>query len=125
MSAIKRSVVIVGSDEAHSLRLAGALRKHDFHVCLTDNPDHALSEAERGKIDFVLVDHCLPQINGIELTRRLKSRSADVGVLFVSQDLDLDMYIEEMNSGANDCLQKPCDMRDVVRVIEYSRLRPV
>ncbi len=125
MSSMKRSVVIVDSDEAHGLRLAGALRKRDFHVRLTDNPDHAVSEAERGKIDFVLTDHSLPRIDGIELTRRLKSRSAGVGVLFFSRELDLDMYIEEMNSGAEDCLQKPCNARDVIRVLEYSRLRPV
>ena len=125
MSAMKRSVVIVDSDESHGLRLASALRKRNFHVRLTDNPNQAISEAERGGIDFVLTDHKMPRINGIELTRRLKNRNADVGVLFFSQDLDLEMYIEEMNCGAEDCLEKPCDTRDVLRVLEYSRLKMV
>jgi len=121
MGTARKTVVIFDADHEHRSGLAGTLRKHNYEVLTPDTSDEIIQNASRGKIDLVLTDHSRPAgIDGIELTRKIKSSRKEVKVIFFSECLDLDMYIREMNSGAEDCLEKPCRHDDILRVIESS-----
>ena len=125
MAAPRTRIMIVDADAEHGARLAKLLRDQNYDVETTRSCDDVLYSAAKGKFDLVLTDHSRPEIDGIELTRKVKSTGRDVKVVFFSNALDLDMYIQEMNCGAEDCLEKPCRPEEVLRVIETSLHRKV
>ncbi len=125
MAAPRTRIMIVDADAEHGANLARALRERNYEVATTRSCDEVLRSAAEGKFDLVLTDHSHPEIDGIELTRKVKSTGRDLKVVFFSDALDLDMYIKEMNCGAEDCLEKPCKPEEVLRVIETSLRRKV
>ena len=118
METVHNTILIIDSDSHHCANMAGILQKKGYQVRRAGDPDEAVENARHGEVNLVLTDHNAPVIDGIGLTRRLKNTGRDVHVIFFSESLDLDMYLEAMNSGAEDCLEKPCKPDDLLRAVE-------
>jgi CheY-like chemotaxis protein len=64
--------------------LTKGLERQGFHVIGFTDPQQALSNFERHKFDIVLTDIKMPNINGIELYRRLRAVDSEVLICFVT-----------------------------------------
>ncbi len=68
--------------------------------------------------DVVIMDVSMPDLNGIEATRQIVSKSADVKVIALSMHSD-SMFISEMlKSGASGYLLKDCAFEELTKAIE-------
>lgn len=68
-----------------------------------------LEMAESGNYDLILLDIMLPELNGIEVLRRLR-KSSDVPVILVTaRDSSMDM-VAGLDTGADDYVTKPFDI---------------
>ena len=67
--------------------------------------------------DLVLMDITMPEINGIELTRRMKGAFRDIKILIVSMHLDRRMIIEALKAGADGYALKEEEPEDVIRAV--------
>lgn len=113
--------------------LCEGLRLHDYDAIAVHTGEDALELCEREKIELVLLDVCLPKMNGYEVCKQLKSNSktADVAVIFVTVKGAPDDVSHGFQLGAVDYITKPYNLPMVMvrvdaalqRKIQQDRLR--
>jgi DNA-binding NarL/FixJ family response regulator len=78
----------------------------------------ALRFAADEPVDVALVDLGLPELNGVEVTRRLRSRSPRTRIIILSMHADEDSIREAVRAGAAGYLVKDVDFEDVVTAVK-------
>jgi len=110
--------LVVEDDDAIAIPLAAGLERAGFRVTQAATGAAAL-EAEG--VDVVLLDLGLPDIDGFEVCRRLRSRS-DVPILVISARGEEVDRVVGLELGADDYLVKPFGFRELVaRIRAVSR----
>jgi two-component system, LuxR family, response regulator FixJ len=110
-------VHVIDDDEAVRKSLAFLLgtaqvtvRSYESAVTFLANIEHV----ERGSI---ITDVRMPQIDGIELLRRVKSLGVGLPVIVITGHGDVPLAVEAMKSGAVDFLEKPFDDEAVLAAV--------
>jgi two-component system KDP operon response regulator KdpE len=107
MTETERAVILVIEDERNARALLLMTLKQQGYVCLhsatgTEGIEAALDREPA----LVLLDLALPDIDGVEVTRRIRERSA-VPIIVVSARGQEEQKILALDSGANDYVTKP------------------
>src|SRR5512133_4231573 len=114
MAAADAQTVLVVEDEASIASfVAMYLRNAGFDVQVAPNGRDALAKAENGSPALIVLDLMLPDIDGIDVCRRVRQRS-DVPILMLTaRDDDIDKIIG-LEVGADDYLTKPFNPGELV-----------
>jgi DNA-binding response OmpR family regulator len=114
MPSAKSQTVLVVEDEASIASFVALyLKNAGYGVKTAATGSEALSQAAGGDIALIILDLMLPDIDGIEICRRLRQRS-DVPILMLTaRDEDVDKIIG-LEVGADDYLTKPFNPRELV-----------
>ena len=106
--------VLVVEDEASIASFVSLyLKNAGYDVHVAENGEDALTKAESYEPSLIVLDLMLPDIDGIEVCRRLRKRS-DVPILMLTaRDEDVDKIIG-LEVGADDYLTKPFNPRELV-----------
>lgn len=85
----------------------------EFHVVTATNGKIAMKLLESVKPDIIVTDLMMPEMDGIELCRQLKSASdlASIPVVILTAKHDVRDKVEGLTIGADDYLTKPFDIR--------------
>ena len=102
-----------------------------FNIIWKQDGPAALEELRNNKrIDLVLVDYYLPEINGMEVTKLIRENKIDVPIIFLTSNRDFRLAIEAMKFGIEDFLMKDEAVdsvlpRTIVNILErvYLKLR--
>jgi DNA-binding response OmpR family regulator len=117
-------LLVVEDDETIGTVLESSLRLQGYQVCWERTGMGALRRAVNG-FDFVLLDLGLPDLDGIEVCRRIRAAlpSAVLVILTVrSEEMDVVVGLE---AGADDYLTKPVRLRELMaRVDAHLRRGP-
>jgi len=111
-----RKKVLIVDDEADILEILEKFfkRKNRFDVIKFTNPLQALEEIKKGGIDLVLTDIMMPQMDGVELLKEIKSFNPKVKVIMMTAFSTLERTLECEKLGADDYVTKPfISLRDV------------
>lgn len=105
---VERTVLVVDDDPQTLASLREVLSPH-FKLIYATTGQQALEAAERTRPSLILLDINLPDVDGIEVCRRLKSSSelASIPVLFVSSLSEGAFGVEGFRAGAVDYITKP------------------
>lgn len=112
----KKTCVLVVDDHPGVLKFIEIdLKLRDFEVLRATSGREALAQVRSGRPDIILLDMIMPEMNGFETLKELRSFT-DVPVIAFSaspggQDLALQM-------GADDFVHKPFDPNDMARKIK-------
>ncbi|MEP6908958.1 MAG: response regulator transcription factor [Actinomycetota bacterium] len=106
--------VLVVEDEASIASFVSLyLKNAGYDVQVAETGEDALTKAENHQPSLIVLDLMLPDIDGIEVCRRLRRRS-DVPILMLTaRDEDVDKIIG-LEVGADDYLTKPFNPRELV-----------
>ena len=107
--------VLIVEDDNATARTVEAILKADGFVC--DTTDLGEDGLEIGKLydyDLIILDILLPDIDGYEVLRRLRSAKIDTPTLMLSGLSEPDSKIKGFGIGADDYLTKPFDRRELV-----------
>ncbi len=110
--------ILIAEDEAFSQQmLSGFLEKLGHEVVVASDGDEAWQILQHDDIRFVITDWNMPGLNGVELTRRIRSRADApyVYVILLTVKSEKGDIIEGIMEGADDFLSKPYD-RDELSV---------
>ncbi len=111
-------VLVVDDDDIACGALAALLRREGFVVTTACDGAAALAEAARSAPDVVLTDLQMPNLDGIELCRRLHQIDADLPVIVMTAFSSTDCAIEAIRAGASDYLVKPVQIDAVLVGVE-------
>jgi CheY-like chemotaxis protein len=76
----RRPTLLVVDDEARILSaLRRSLRREGFELLFAESPAEALDVLDDRRVDFVLSDHKMPGMSGLELLERVAGRWPDIG----------------------------------------------
>lgn len=109
----KQQVLIVEDEKAIADTLVYALNNDHFHSDWISSGEAAIRAIENTQYDCVLLDIGLPDINGFDVLKNIRTNS-DVPVLFLtarSEEIDRILGLE---MGADDYITKPFSPREVV-----------
>lgn len=70
--------------------------------------------------DLFIVDINLPNINGIELVKKIKKSHTNANVFIISADLNIETIIKAYDLGCMDYIKKPFDIREIIAKIEHT-----
>jgi CheY-like chemotaxis protein len=103
-----KHILVVDDDASVRGGLSRLLRASGFLVTCAAGGEAALFRLGESTPDLVLLDLSMPQIDGLEVLRRIRAdaRTADVPVVMLSATSDAAMRDRALNGGANDFLPK-------------------
>ncbi len=121
-------LLIIDDDEVVRASLAAYLEDSGFQVLQADNGIQGLEIFDSEQPDLVICDLRMPQVDGLELIRRINAVSTDVPVIVVSGAGVMNDAVEALRLGAADYLIKPLEdlavlEHSVQRALDRSRLR--
>ncbi|MDR6861785.1 response regulator transcription factor [Phycicoccus sp. 3266] len=117
------SRVLVVDDEPHLLRtLAINLRAREYAVETAGDGRSALQALHDGGADVVILDLGLPDLDGVEVLRRIRD-SFDVPVIVLSARTDSVDKVEALDLGADDYVTKPFAMDELLARIRVALRR--
>jgi DNA-binding response OmpR family regulator len=91
------------------------LRRENFSVSIARDGRTALEEIERKPPDLLILDLMLPEVDGLQIVRRLRDReSSDVPILILSAKTEESDRILGLELGADDYVTKPFSPRELV-----------
>lgn len=118
-SAGRRRLLIVDDDLTH-LRTMGRLLKQRYEdrvqVALTSNGIDALVLVGSFKPNLIVLDVFMPEIDGLEVCRRLKANpdTRNIEVIVASGHLTAEIEDNALRAGARRCLTKPLDLDIII-----------
>ncbi len=108
--------------------LAKALREIGYEVGEAANGREALDliEADKASVGLVLADWNMPEINGLELLKRLRRDPAlaSLAVVMVTTETELDHMAETLEAGASEYVMKPFTKEILIEKLEMAGIRP-
>lgn len=110
----QRPSVLIVDDEPHIvefLRMGFEYEGFDTHVAMTGNEALRVAKAEHP--DIVILDVMLPELNGLDVARRLR-RIEDVGIIMLTARETVDDRVAGLDTGADDYVTKPFAFKELM-----------
>ena len=109
----KKNVLIVDDDPDVLEMLKQLLEKLEYTPFVASNGEQGLKIIDKNKIDVVVSDLVMPEMNGMELLKRVKSRKGDIPFVMITGYPTIETAVEAIKKGAYDYLTKPFQVEDV------------
>tara|TARA_B110000091_G_scaffold201331_1_gene232843 strand:- start:81 stop:767 length:687 start_codon:yes stop_codon:yes gene_type:complete len=128
MSINQPCILVVEDEPAQREVLAYNLEAEGYLVINADNGEDAMMLVEEEMPDVIVLDWMMPQLSGIEVCRRLKSKSTTRGIPVImlsarSEDVD---RVRGLETGADDYVVKPYSVIELMARVrsQLRRVRP-
>jgi DNA-binding response OmpR family regulator len=117
--------ILVIDDEETTVQLISILLEHKgFEVIKAYRAEDGLRKAYRTQPDLVLLDIMMPDMDGLEICRRLRELS-DVPIIFLTARTETKDIVKGLDVGADDYIVKPYDGEELVaRIRAHLRRAP-
>jgi DNA-binding response OmpR family regulator len=104
-------ILLVDDENAVQTLLGYPLRKDGYEVVAARDGREALDRFSEQRFDLVVLDIMLPKLDGIEVCRRLRSRSQVPIIMLTAKDDEIDKVLG-LEMGADDYITKPFSVRE-------------
>jgi DNA-binding response OmpR family regulator len=104
-------ILLVDDEQAVQKLLSYPLRKEGYEVVGAHDGREALERFAEQRFDLVVLDLMLPKLDGIEVCRRLRSRSQVPIIMLTAKDDEIDKVLG-LEIGADDYITKPFSVRE-------------
>lgn len=99
--------ILVVDDDAMNLKRTKIILQNYYDVLFAKSGEEALHMLKSEKIDMVLLDIAMPDMNGIEAFEHMKEEGIDIPVIFLTASGDEDDVLSALSLGAVNYLKKP------------------
>jgi DNA-binding response OmpR family regulator len=116
------SILIVEDEERIASFVDKGLRSSGFATAIAGDGESGLAMATSGRFDLVVLDLGLPDIDGIEVLRRMRGRGMTAPVVILTARDGVHSTVEGLEGGADDYVTKPFRFEELLARIR-ARLR--
>ncbi|MBI5995487.1 response regulator transcription factor [Clostridium perfringens] len=106
-------ILIVEDEEKIARFIELELIHEEYKVIKADNGRTGLEIAERGEADLIILDVMLPEINGLEVLRRIRKVSEVPIIMLTARDAVMDK-VSGLDAGADDYITKPFAIEELL-----------
>ena len=106
-------ILVVEDDKGISDFIIPELEHEGYDTCLAETGRQALEKFESEKPDLILLDIMLPELNGLEVLRRIRAVSTVPVILKTARGETIDK-INGLNLGADDYIPKPFEIEELL-----------
>ena len=112
-----KTVLIVDDKKVQLKTLKRALRTRGFLVVEAISGKQALDRLGNFKtIDIVLTDYAMPEMNGMELLRKIRKTYKSLPVILMTAYGDKDLVVKAMHYRCNGFIDKPFDVDELLDI---------
>jgi DNA-binding NarL/FixJ family response regulator len=109
-----KSILLVDDEENILASIGWILKKNNFNVTTASSGREAIDILRTRRFDLVITDLIMAELDGIAVLKQAKSLYPDVGVIILTGHGAVGSAVEALKLGADDYLQKPCDIDDLL-----------
>lgn len=111
--------ILIVDDEPHIITLVSYhLSKEGYEVTTVEDGRSALTIARKELFDFIVLDIMLPQLDGIEVCKRLRKFGVETPILMLSAKGEEFDKVLALELGADDYMTKPFSPRELIARIK-------
>ena len=118
----KTTILVVEDDSAVRNLIITTLDTHDYGYIKASDGQSALMETSTQKPDIILLDLGLPDIDGIEVIKRIRTWS-EVPIIVISARSEDTDKIDALDAGADDYLTKPFSIEELLARLRVTQRR--
>ena len=114
------NLLIVEDHALTRFALKTAFESYEYEVFEAENGKAAFDSVKKNKIDIILMDLGLPDINGIEVTKKIKQQYPNMKIIILTSHEKKEEVIDALKAGANAYCSKdinPSKLIDVVKSV--------
>jgi two-component system, NtrC family, response regulator PilR len=109
----KKKILVVDDEQDVRETLESVLAKLDYDPVVAAGGKEALEIIKQNKIDVVLSDLYMPEMDGIELLKRVKTENRNMVFLMITAHPTIETAVDAIKKGAYDYLTKPFHIDEV------------
>ena len=117
MAQVSRRILVVDDEEDARVALSKILRYEGYEVSSAGNGLEALDFLRNQDVELVITDINMPEMNGLTFLRELNRRHPQSNVIMITAYGEVESYLEAMNLGAFEYINKPVRYDDLKKVI--------
>jgi two-component system response regulator AtoC len=114
----KHTILISDDDEVMCQTLSDVLKKMSYAVSSIQTGNDALSLLQDNFFDLILLDIRLPDINGLDILKKIKEIDSDPFVIVMTAYADVQTAVTAMKAGAYDYINKPFEIDELKLTIK-------
>ena len=118
----KFQILVVEDDPPIRNLIATTLKTHEYKYLLAKNGEEAILQASSYAPDVVFLDLGLPDIDGIEIIKRIREWS-NMPIIVISARSEDEDKIEALDAGADDYLTKPFSVEELLARLRVMQRR--
>jgi two-component system response regulator AtoC len=111
------TILVVDDEQLIRWSLTSRLEDEGYRVLEAENAADALKRFREG-VDLVLLDYKLPDGDGLEILRQIKSTAPDILVILLTGYSSVELAVEAMKQGAYHYVNKPFNLDEIVLLVE-------
>ena len=115
MSESKPTILVVEDDLDVAEMLSAYFRVQGYEVLIANMGEEGIQTCRSNRPDLVILDIRLPDIDGYEVARQLRSnrRTADIPIIFLTDKRHREERLQGLELGADDYITKPFDIQEL------------
>ena len=118
----KTLILVVEDDRSIQNLMVTTLKAHDYKYLTAANGETAILEASSHNPDIILLDLGLPDMDGIDIIKKIRTWS-DVPIIVISARSEDTDKIEALDAGADDYLTKPFSVEELLARLRVTERR--
>ena len=117
---MKSNILIVEDHELTRFGLKTAFESCEFIETIfeAESAESAIEIIENNSVDLVIMDLGLPQMDGIEATRRTKQYNKEIKVVILTSHNDVQEVLSSLKAGANAYCSKEINPKRLIQVVQ-------
>ena len=118
----KPLILVVEDDTSVRNLISTTLRAHDYRYLTAQNGDSAIMEASSHNPEIILLDLGLPDMDGVEVIKKIRTWS-NVPIIVISARSEDTDKIDALDAGADDYLTKPFSVEELLARLRVTQRR--
>ena len=112
-----KKILVVDDEENARIALSRILAREGYVVDSVSNGFEALNYLRQQEVDLILTDINMPEMNGIDFLKELNKSFPHTNVIMITAYGGVETYIESMNQGAFEYLNKPVKVEELKSIL--------
>ena len=121
------TILLIDDEPSQVTSITSFLKRREYTVVSAGSGREGIGILESTRVDLVLTDFRMPDMNGLEVLKRARQINPEIPVIVITAFSDTQDAVRVMKEGAFDYLSKPIDLDElellIRKVVEISYLK--